>query len=50
MQSKILEYYEDKEFYEMMSKKGIRRAEILLDTETEFARIMQEMDKREKEC
>ena len=50
MQSKILEYYEDKEFYEMMSKKAIRRAEILLDTETEFARIMQEMDKREKEC
>ena len=27
-----------------------KRTEVLLDTEKEFVRIMQEMDKREQDC
>lgn len=47
MQNKILQFYNDKEYYEVMSKKAGERARLLLDTETEFVRIMQEMDRRE---
>ncbi len=49
MQNKILQYYNDKEYYDLMSEKAKERAELLLDTETEFVRIMREMDRRESE-
>ena len=48
MQDKILRYYEDKEYYKEMSKKAKVRTEILLDTETEFVRIMEEAERRER--
>ena len=50
MQKKIRQYYKDKAFYEKMSETAGKRAEVLLDTEKEFVRIMQEMDKREQDC
>lgn len=49
MQEKILLYYRDKNYYKDMSEKAMNRAKILLDTETEFIRIMQEMERRESE-
>lgn len=49
MQDKIMQYNEDKAYYEQMSKKAKARADILLDTETEFIRVLQEMDRRETE-
>jgi len=48
MQQKILHYYKDKNYYKFMSEKAMKRAEILLDTETEFVRIMTEVDRRER--
>lgn len=48
MQGKILKYYDDKSYYAIMSEKAVKRAEILLDTESEFVRIMQEVDFREQ--
>lgn len=48
MAEKIKEYYENPEFYRQMSEKARRRAEVLLDTEKEFVRIVQEMQKREE--
>ncbi len=48
MQGKILKYYNDKEYYREMSEKAVKRAKILLDTETEFVRIMQEAIRREE--
>ena len=47
MKRKILQYYNDKEFYKIMSEKAKRRTEKLLDTEGEFVRILDEVDKRE---
>lgn len=47
MKSKILQYYNDKEFYNIMSEKAKRRTEKLLDTEGEFVQILDEVDKRE---
>lgn len=47
MQDVIKRYHDEKDFYQVMSQKAEKRAEILLDTETEFARIMAEVDKRE---
>lgn len=49
MQERILKHYEDREYHEEMAKKASKRAEILLDTESEFVRIMREIDAREKE-
>lgn len=47
MKDKILQYYNDKEYYSLMSKKAKKRAELLLDTEGEFIKILDEVDKRE---
>ncbi len=49
MKSKILQYYNDREFYEIMSEKARKRTEKLLDTEGEFVRILDEVEKRELE-
>jgi len=46
---KILEYQNDKVYYEMMSEKARKRAEVLLDSESAFVQIMEEYDKRETE-
>ncbi len=47
MQEKILKYHDDLEYYDKMSQKAKKRAELLLDTEGEFARILEEVRKRE---
>lgn len=49
MKSKVLQYYNDRDFYEIMSEKARKRTEKLLDTEGEFVRILEEVDKRELE-
>lgn len=49
MGKKILQYCEDKEYYGRMSEKARKRAEILLDTDTEFVRIMNIFEQREAE-
>ncbi len=49
MSEKIGQYYEDSDFYREMAEKAKKRAEILLDTEGEFERIILEMQKREQE-
>lgn len=49
MQEKIFQYYRDREYYKLMSEKAKNRSEILLDTEKEFVRIMEEAEKREKQ-
>ena len=46
MQDKIRQYYEDKEYYTYMSKKAEERVAVLLDTETEFVRILNEFCER----
>lgn len=48
MKELIVRYYTDKEFYRVMSEKAKQRADVLLDTETEFMRIMEEVNKRER--
>lgn len=48
MRNIILQYYKDKAFYETMSQRAKERADILLDTDREFVRIIQEMDHREE--
>lgn len=48
MQKEIMHYYEDKIYYNTMSEKALKRAERLLDTGTEFVRIMNEVDRRER--
>lgn len=50
MQHKILQYYSDKEYYNVMSEKALKRSAVLLDTETEFVKVIQEMNKREQMC
>ena len=47
MKKEILHYYQDKEYHKEMSEKAKKRAEILLDSDGEFKRILREMDKRE---
>lgn len=47
MGEKILQYYQDKDFYVEMSEKAKKRADVLLDTETAFREIMEEYDRRE---
>lgn len=49
MKQKIEQYYLDKNYYISMQKKALQRVEILLDTDKEFVRIIQEMEKRERE-
>ena len=46
MAEMIKRYKNDKEFYKMMSEKAKKKAEILLDTEGEFVRIVEEFQKR----
>ena len=48
MQEKILRYCQDNEYYTVMSDKAKKRAEALLDTKTEFVRIMKEAEFREQ--
>ena len=50
MQRRILQYYSDKEYYNAMSEKALKRAAVLLDTETEFLKVIQEMNEREQMC
>ncbi len=50
MQKKILQYYQDKQYYKEMSARARKRTEVLLDTEGEFVRILNEVDKREFGC
>lgn len=50
MAEKIERYYKDTDFYRQMSEKAQKRAELLLDTEKEFTRIIGEMERREKEA
>ena len=49
MQDKIRQYYCDKEFYNIMQDKAKERVKLLLDTEGEFTRIVNEVYKREKQ-
>ena len=46
MQKEIMRYYSNKAYYQEMSIKARERAEVLLDTDTEFAKVMQEAEKR----
>lgn len=48
MKKAIIRYSTDKSYYENMHQKALQRSEILLDTDREFVRIMQEVDRREK--
>lgn len=48
MAEKIEKYYCDSDFYQEMSGKARRRSEILLNTEKEFLRIIEEMRRREE--
>lgn len=47
MSKKIERYYEDTLYYEEMQKRALHRVEVLLDTEKEFVRIIDEVDQRE---
>lgn len=47
MQKKILEYYANPEYYKEMSQKAVKRAEQMLDSETEFVKAIKEMEHRE---
>ena len=49
MKDQIRKYYYNRDYYEEMSRKAKERADLLLDSETEFVRIMKEVDKREQE-
>lgn len=42
----IWRYIDDNEFYQEMSRKAKERAQVLLDTESEFSRIIEEFKKR----
>lgn len=46
MESCIKRYWQDAEFYEKRSKAALKLAEELLDTKTEFVRIIEEYEKR----
>lgn len=47
MAERILQYYQDKDFYGEMAEKAKKRAAVLLDTETAFREIMAEYERRE---
>ena len=47
MQKKILEYYANPEYYKEMSQKAVKRAEQVLDSETEFVKAIKEMEQQE---
>lgn len=47
MYEQILRYKNDREFYDVMSKKAKERADFMMDSKTEFVRIMQEAMARE---
>ncbi len=47
MSQMIDRYRSDKAFYKKMSEKAVERTTVLLDTESEFVRILGEVDKRE---
>lgn len=49
MQKKIMQYYTDQSYYNEMAQKAKKRTELLLDTEGEFIKILQEVRKREGE-
>lgn len=48
MKTIIRKYKEDPEFYSIMSEKALNRSALLLDTQSEFIRILSEVDKRER--
>ena len=48
MAAAIKRYHDDLDFYTEMSEKARKRTEVLLDTEGEFVRILNEADAREK--
>lgn len=45
----ILRYHDDPKFYKAKSEIAVKRAAVLLDTDGEFVRIMDEVERREKE-
>ena len=47
MKKQIMKYYTDKEYYLKMSNRAKERAKILLDTDSEFERIIREAELRE---
>ncbi len=47
MREQILRYRKDQEFYGHMSELARKRAEVLLDSDGEFVRIMHEVERRE---
>lgn len=49
MAEEISQYCHDRSYYEVMSEKAKKRAEVLLDTESAFREIMEEYDRREVE-
>lgn len=49
MRKLIERYYEDKEFYDMQARYAKEAADICMDSETEFVRILKEFEKRTKE-
>ena len=49
MKKQIMKYYTDKEYYLKMSNRAKERVKILLDTDSEFERIIREVELRETE-
>lgn len=49
MKHLIERYYEDKEFYDIQARYAKEAADICMDSETEFVRILKEFEKRTKE-
>lgn len=49
MKQQIVRYHEDKSFYNAQSEKALKRVERLLDTDGEFVRILEEVDRRERQ-
>lgn len=47
MKKKIMQYYTDELYYEKMSQIAKSRAKVLLDTETEFVKVLEEATRRE---
>lgn len=48
MKQLIQRYKKDQEFYRVMSEKALQRSALLLDTQSEFIRILSEVEKRER--
>jgi glycosyltransferase involved in cell wall biosynthesis len=49
MAKTIIRYIDDKTFYESQSKKALDRSKLLLDSDGQFVKLMNEYEKREKE-